>query len=89
MKPSDYGLIFHRGLRPLYFTSYEIIEEPGGTKYIIAQLASGGQIEVHRYFSKRKNKMIEAEKAIYRQPNVNLQEMLLSTQTEEENGQDM
>ena len=67
-KPSDYGLIFHRGLRPLYFTSYEIVEEPGGTKYIIAQLASGGQIEVHRYFSKRKGRMIEAEKAIYRQP---------------------
>lgn len=67
MKPEDYGLIFYHGVRPLYFTSYEIIKE-GYTEHIEATLAGGGTITVHPYFSKKLNRIVEAKEAIYREP---------------------
>ena len=76
MNPQDYGLIFHRGVRPLYFTSYKIVKE-GQTEHIEATLAIGGIIAVHRYYSKRQGRMVEAKEAIYRYPREN------------KNGQDM
>lgn len=78
MKPQDYGLIFYHGIRPLYFTSYEVVKE-GQTEHIEATLATGGTIAVHPYYSKRQGRMIKAIEAVYRQPTVNLQEKSLST----------
>ena len=82
VRSQDYGLIFHRGIRPMYFTECRVIKEKHG-EYIEATLAIGGMITVHPYWSKRSNRMVAAIEAIYRQPNVNLQEMLLSTQAED------
>ena len=78
IKPQDYGLIFFRGVRPMYFTECRTVKE-GQSEHIEATLAIGGTITVHPYYSKRKGRMILAKEAIYRQPNVNLQEILLST----------
>jgi len=67
VKPQDYGLIFHRGIRPLYFISYVVVKEEQ-TEHIEATLATGGTITVHPYFSKKKGRIIEAIEAVYRQP---------------------
>ena len=71
VKPSDYGLIFHRGIRPLYFTSYKTVKEMQ-TEHIEATLAGGGIITVHPYWSKKLQRMVEAREAVYREPNIKL-----------------
>lgn len=79
IKPQDYGLIFYHGVRPLYFTSYEVVKE-SQTEHIEATLAGGGIITIHPYFSTRLNRIIEAKEAIYRHPKegINGQDMQVS-----------
>lgn len=70
MKPDNLGLIFYKGIRPLYFTAYREIKEDQ-TTYLEVDLATGGQITIYPYWSKKQERIIEAREAIYRYPRRN------------------
>ena len=67
METRDYGIVFFGG-EYRYFAGYRMIEEPQST-HMEVDLPSGETVKIYRYFSKRRNKYIEAIEAIYRYPN--------------------
>lgn len=68
MKPQQYGLI-HYDHELRYFTSYKIVKEKQG-EHIEATLVGGKIITVYPYWSKKRGRMVEARKAIYRLPSI-------------------
>ena len=71
MRPEGLGIIFHKGVQPLFFTSYSVVREKGKfaeEDYLLVELATGGTIEVHSYYSKRLERVVKAAEAIYKEP---------------------
>jgi len=68
MKPQDCGLVFIKGIRPVYFTHYVIEEEGLGDEHLLVTLLDGSTTTINGYYSKRAERMIKAREAIYREP---------------------
>jgi len=68
MKPQDLGLIFIKGIRPVYFTHYVVEEEGLGDEHLLVTLLDGSTVTVSGYYSKREERMIKAKEAILREP---------------------
>ena len=70
MKPEDLGIVFYKGLIPLWFTSYTIEKDIGkrSEEYLVVTLAGGETIEIRSYYSQSKEQVIPARTAIYKEP---------------------
>lgn len=68
MKPQDLGLVFIKGIRPVYFTHYVVEEEGLGDEHLLVTLLDGSTVTISGYYSKRADRMIKAKEAILREP---------------------